>query len=646
MKNVKNIVKIITIMICLLPFLGVKAFPDSITIKEPRTNLGLDSNYNVVERNGDNIVGSLPYFNEKNSDNGKVICISGIRKDTPSAGTIFKKDTTFPSKDSIAMAYIINLIESQSANDISKYYWKEMLSFGYFGKFDVQYPGINGSNPKTILGTGKTLAEIVAAANTYATSGYTAKISVDKESLTFTKGTDGYYYSDYVTVTTSNSWNIKNPTNSKFEVEKNGNKFRLKIQDSKIQIGTSESVQITVEATNNYKVSQKYICDSSKSECSGLQDIMITTLESKTSTASATVTGNIVKDTETVISKKSAVDSKELPGATLTILNSNNQNISCTVLLENGTKNVLDKCTWVSTDKPTKIVGLPIGSYKLKETIAPRGFELNTTVVDFQVKGDGKATQVEMVNNKKQINIEVNKVDGFNNRLTGVKMMLQTEAQRSLKQEGIIKVSSTSNIVFENLNPGTYYLTEIEYLKGYNTNLKPIQIDIDIDGNISVNGKKQEGNVIKVVNTLTETVISKVSAVDSKELPGATLTVLDEKEKDISCTILLENGTKKVLDKCTWVSNDKPTKIVGLEAGVYNLKETIAPKGYQLNTSMAEFEVKADGSINRVEMINELEVEVPDTLSSRSALLLTIGMFDIALGIGIITYVKKNKIEE
>ena len=45
-------------------------------------------------------------------------------------------------------------------------------------------------------------------------------------------------------------------------------------------------------------------------------------------------------------------------------------------------------------------------------------------------------------------------------------------------------------------------------------------------------------------------------------------------------------------------------------------------------------------------MKNELQVDVPDTLSSRSTLLIAISMFDIALGIGILTYVKKNKVEE
>ena len=61
---------------------------------------------------------------------------------------------------------------------------------------------------------------------------------------------------------------------------------------------------------------------------------------------------------------------------------------------------------------------------------------------------------------------------------------------------------------------------------------------------------------------------------------------------------------------------------------------------------MIEFEIKDDGVSTDVVMKNDLEVEVPDTLSSRSALLIVIAMFDIALGIGILTYVKNRKVEE
>lgn len=43
---------------------------------------------------------------------------------------------------------------------------------------------------------------------------------------------------------------------------------------------------------------------------------------------------------------------------------------------------------------------------------------------------------------------------------------------------------------------------------------------------------------------------------------------------------------------------------------------------------------------------NNIDVEVPDTLNTTSAILLSISMFDIFLGIGILLYVKKYKTQE
>ena len=169
---------------------------------------------------------------------------------------------------------------------------------------------------------------------------------------------------------------------------------------------------------------------------------------------------------------------------------------------------------------------------------------------------------------------------------------------------------------------------------------------IDNSGKVTIDNKTIKNNLIKISNELTTTKITKISAVNGKELPGATLEILNSKKEKISCLIKNEKGEKETLKECKWISKDKATIILGLESGKYYLSETIAPEGYELNTNMVEFEIKADGTTTEVEMKNELVVKVPDTLSARSALLIAISMFDIALGIGIITYVKKNKVEE
>lgn len=139
------------------------------------------------------------------------------------------------------------------------------------------------------------------------------------------------------------------------------------------------------------------------------------------------------------------------------------------------------------------------------------------------------------------------------------------------------------------------------------------------------------------VEKQTTTKFSKISVVDQKELPGATLRILDGNKEP-----LMDPEGKPY----EWVSTEEPHYIEGLAPGIYYLEEVYAPEGYVLSNELVEFEVKDDGSITEVVMENDLEVEVPDTLSSRSILLLAIGMIDIALGIGILLYVKKNKATE
>ena len=90
-------------------------------------------------------------------------------------------------------------------------------------------------------------------------------------------------------------------------------------------------------------------------------------------------------------------------------------------------------------------------------------------------------------------------------------------------------------------------------------------------------------------------------------------------------------------------------------------KETLEPDGYEKIETIFEFEVSSTGKVTLTDTKSDyikanggditlynkiIEVDVPDTLSARSAFLLTIAMFDIALGVAILTYVKKNKIKE
>ena len=98
---------------------------------------------------------------------------------------------------------------------------------------------------------------------------------------------------------------------------------------------------------------------------------------------------NYVNDfTKVNISKKDMANSEEVEGAHLVIRDSNG--------------NIVEE--WTSTDTPHYIEKLPVGKYTLIETIAPDGYVLNTSVVDFEVLETGDI-QSEIMYNSKPIEV-------------------------------------------------------------------------------------------------------------------------------------------------------------------------------------------------------------------------------------------------
>ncbi len=74
------------------------------------------------------------------------------------------------------------------------------------------------------------------------------------------------------------------------------------------------------------------------------------------------------------------------------------------------------------------------------------------------------------------------------------------------------------------------------------------------------------GEIQKVVmkDDYTKVEISKQDITNSKELPGAKLTIFDKDGKEVE----------------SWVSEEKPHYIEKLPAGEYTLREVTAPDGY------------------------------------------------------------------
>ena len=94
---------------------------------------------------------------------------------------------------------------------------------------------------------------------------------------------------------------------------------------------------------------------------------------------------NFVNDfTKINISKQDMTNSEEVSGAHLIIRDSNG--------------NIVEE--WTSTNTPHYIEKLPVGRYTLTETIAPDGYILNTSIVDFEVLESGDIQSTTMFNAK------------------------------------------------------------------------------------------------------------------------------------------------------------------------------------------------------------------------------------------------------
>ena len=289
------------------------------------------------------------------------------------------------------------------------------------------------------------------------------------------------------------------------------------------------------------------------------------------------------------ISKQDITTKKELPGASLKVVDKDNK--------------IID--TWISTNEPHIIKNIEAGTYTLTETVAPNGYILSKETIKFTVDKNGKLTdesgksidKVVMYNKpNEEKNIKISKKDITTNKeLPGAKLKLANE-------KGVVIdewTSTTEEHIIKNIEAGNYILSEVSAPNGYVLNTDSIKFTVDKTGKIT----DSNGNTLKEVVMFnkpipkTNVTISKQDITTSKELPGATLQVKD--------------NTGKIID--TWVSTNEAHVIKDLPEGTYTLTETIAPDGYVLSKETITFKIdskgtllnKDDKAIDKVVMYNE-----------------------------------------
>ena len=261
---------------------------------------------------------------------------------------------------------------------------------------------------------------------------------------------------------------------------------------------------------------------------------------------------DVENDTTLVeFSKTDITGDKELPGAKLTVLDSDG--------------NIID--TWTSTEKNHKIEGLTVGKeYTLKEEIAPDGYVI-ATEIKFKVEDTSEIQKVTM---KDKI-VEVSKKDISGKEIEGAKLQV-------LDKDGNIIdewISEKEAHKVKGLKENETYILHEELVVGNYVKASNIEFTV------SENKEKQK---VIMIDKLVE--ITKTDLTTGKELEGAKLEVID--------------GNGNIVDK--WTSTKELHQVKGLEEGkTYILRETTAPYGYEI-TEEIKFTVTTDKDTQKIEM--------------------------------------------
>ena len=298
-----------------------------------------------------------------------------------------------------------------------------------------------------------------AAVNAYNAAKKDYSVSLSTDGLTFTLNGDNYI-SNKVTVSGSDEYSISVSGAEGATYEQNGNEFYVKVPNTSVKADETTTVNVKVSANKSMSIAKKYDCGS------GNQASTINEVEKSDKTSDKSISGNITKKiTKLKISKQDLTNKKELPGATLVLKNSNGDEV--------------DK--WVSGEEAHYIEGLEPGKYSLTEIIAPDGYKLTEEVIEFELKADGKVTEVTMYNTlKDKYKVKISKQDiTTKTELPGATLVLKNS-----KGEEIDRWVSGNEPHYLELDKGEYTLIEIQAPSGYDLSYEVIKFSVGDSGEV------------------------------------------------------------------------------------------------------------------------------------------------------------------
>ena len=174
------------------------------------------------------------------------------------------------------------------------------------------------------------------------------------------------------------------------------------------------------------------------------------------------------------ISVQDSTTGTELSGAKL-VLKDHNGNV-----VELTEDNVNKTNPWVSTGTPNELVLNP-GDYILEEMVAPKGYALQKTPVEFTVNADGTTAHPVLLTNEPLKGVDISKYEATGEEeLPGATLEIRDE-------EGTLVESFETTTIPHHviLEPGSYTLTEAVAPEGYLKSDSVIEFTVLEDGSVA-----------------------------------------------------------------------------------------------------------------------------------------------------------------
>ncbi len=330
-----------------------------------------------------------------------------------------------------------------------------------------------------------------------------------------------------------------------------GKSFKVSIPASKVT--ANMNIQVKASAVGNSQKIYRYTSGSSSYQNIGLMYNNTSNISTSTN-LTLSATGNL-----RVVKVDATANGANLAGAKITVKNSAGTVVG----------------TWTTDTNPHVLNNLPIGVYTVIEESAPAGY-YKASDINVTVKA-GQTVEVKMENTKTPSKVKISKQDITTKaELPGAHLVLKNALGQVVDEWD----STTTPHYIATLTPGKYTLSETVAPEGYLVSSSTVSFVVESDGGV-------EKPVVMYNSPIPDNTLIKISKRDitnEKEVPGAKLVVKD--------------AEGNVVDE--WISTTEPHYLADLKAGKYQLIETQSPKGYGISDDVIEFEVTADGGIEKV----------------------------------------------